>query len=72
MFGVAAVVSQIGSAPVDSPHMSSDVGFVSNPFIDPNALPSPGDLSTLKESLMSPPFPLGVPGRIGGAELPEY
>ena len=52
--------------------MSSEVGFVSNPFIEPNALPWPGDLSTLKESLISPPFPLGVPGRIGGAELPEY
>ena len=72
MFGVAAVVSQIGSALVDTPHISSEVGFVSNPFIEPNALPADGDLSTLKESLISPPFPLGVPGRIGGAELPEY
>ena len=66
------MVSQIGSAPVETPQITSDVGFVSNPNIDPNARPSTGDLVTLKEILISPPSPLGVPGGIGGAEFPSY
>ena len=38
----------------------------------PNALPSPGALVTLNTKSISPPYPLGTPGGIGGAELPSY
>ena len=72
MLGVAAVVSQIGSAPVELPHIISEVGFVSYPFIIPNARPSNGDFVTLNDILMSPPAPLGFPGGTAGAELPSY
>ena len=40
--------------------------------MEPNALPATGDLVTLKDILISPPEPLGVPGGITGAELPSY
>ena len=72
MFGVAAVVSHIGSAPVETPQITSEVGFVSNPNIEPKARPSTGDFVTLNEILISPPAPLGSPGGFGGAELPSY
>ena len=72
MSGVATVVSHIGSAPVEFPHIISEVAFVSYPFIIPNARPSTGDFVTLNDILISPPAPLGFPGGIAGAELPSY
>ncbi len=72
MFGVAAVVSHIGSAPVETPQINAEVGFCGTKFIVPKALGAASDLVTSIEILMLPPAPLGFPGGFGGAELPSY
>ena len=72
MSGVVAVVSQIGSDPVRSPHISVEVSLSCMSVINPNAPPWFGAGVTLVSKVKSPPYPLGVPGGIGGEESPSY